>query len=249
MDATCWPDLRPGRHRRRPDTLALRLRCGGHRHRPGDAPERGARNRDDGLQRVEGREERRLEVFFEQATIEITAISSSGQSRTPSSSTPTHRNRAPDAGRTLRRESFATRGVGHNNFIFYQYVTEHTFPSAPSTNSQPATRDFNDALPGSRMDNRSRLSLGHRRSASDGCTGHPDASRSVAPGPSRSVATGRVHRPVRDRPGLDRRRPCRTVTPSGAGTWWIRRTPPDFEAGPRRRRRRAIRLNGTVVVV
>ncbi len=94
---------------------------------------------------VEGREERRLEVFFEQATVEITGDFIVGAEE---DSFVIHRPRAepehPDLA-ALRRELFATQGVGRDDFIFYQYVADRAFVHAVR-DGRPASPDFTDAL-------------------------------------------------------------------------------------------------------
>ena len=94
---------------------------------------------------VEGREERRLEVFFEQATVEITGNFIIGAVE---DSFVIHRPRAepehPDL-EALRRELFATQGVGRDDFIFYQYVADRAFVHAVR-DGRPANPDFDDAL-------------------------------------------------------------------------------------------------------
>lgn len=94
---------------------------------------------------VEGREERRLEVFFEQATVEITGDFIIGA---PEDSFVIHRPRAqperPDL-EALRRELFASLGVARDDFIFYQYVADRAFVHAVR-DGRPASPDFTDAL-------------------------------------------------------------------------------------------------------
>jgi predicted dehydrogenase len=94
---------------------------------------------------VEGREERRLEVFFEQATVEITGDFVIGA---PEDAFIIHRPRAaperPDL-ENLRRELFTSLGVGRADFIFYQYVADREFVHAVR-DGRPASPDFTDAL-------------------------------------------------------------------------------------------------------
>lgn len=94
---------------------------------------------------VEGREERRLEVFFEEATIEITGDFIIGAAE---DSFVVHRPRSesahPDLD-ALRRELFAGYGVTRDDFIFYQYVADRAFVHAVR-NGEPASPDFTDAL-------------------------------------------------------------------------------------------------------
>jgi len=93
---------------------------------------------------VEGREERRLEVFFEQATVEITGDFVIGA---PEDAFVVHRPRAdperPDLGR-LRRELFAAHGITRDDFIFYQYVADRAFVHAVRE-QRPGQPDFRDA--------------------------------------------------------------------------------------------------------
>jgi predicted dehydrogenase len=94
---------------------------------------------------VEGREERRLEVFFEQATVEITgdfvigALEDSFTIHRPRTA-PEH----PDLEK-LRRELFAALGVARDDFIFYQYVADRAFVHAVR-DGRAASPDFTDAL-------------------------------------------------------------------------------------------------------
>lgn len=89
---------------------------------------------------VEGREERRLEVFFEQATVEITGDFVIGA---PEDAFVVHRPRAEpepaDLG-SLRRELFVAYGVTRDDFIFYQYVADRTFVHAVRRGTPGAAR-------------------------------------------------------------------------------------------------------------
>jgi UDP-N-acetyl-2-amino-2-deoxyglucuronate dehydrogenase len=93
---------------------------------------------------VEGREERRLEIFFEQATVEITGDFVIGATE---DSFVIHHPRAeperPDLG-ALRRELFTSYGVVRDDFIFYQYVADRAFVHAVRE-GRPASPDFDDA--------------------------------------------------------------------------------------------------------
>ena len=93
---------------------------------------------------VEGREERRLEVFFEQATVEITGDFIIGAHE---DSFVIHHPRAdserPDL-EALRRELFATYGVTRDDFLFYQYVADRAFVHAVRGGG-PVSPDFEDA--------------------------------------------------------------------------------------------------------
>lgn len=93
---------------------------------------------------VEGREERRLEVFFEQATVEITGDFIIGA---PEDSFLVHRPRAEDERpdlESLRRELFASFGVTRDDLLFYQYVADRAFVHAVRDGT-PARPDFADA--------------------------------------------------------------------------------------------------------
>jgi predicted dehydrogenase len=93
---------------------------------------------------VEGREERRLEVFLEQATVEITGDFIIGATE---DSFVIHRPRSdpehPDLG-ALRRELFGSYGVTREDFIFYQYVADRAFVHAVRE-GRAASPDFDDA--------------------------------------------------------------------------------------------------------
>ncbi len=93
---------------------------------------------------VEGREERRLEVFFEQATLEITGDFVIGA---PEDAFLVHRPRAEpdrlDLGE-LRRKLFAAHGITRDDFIFYQYVADRAFVHAVRE-GRPGRPDFTDA--------------------------------------------------------------------------------------------------------
>jgi predicted dehydrogenase len=92
---------------------------------------------------VEGREERRLEVFFEHATVEVTADFIVGA---PEDAITIHR-----SGETeridldqLRHQLFASLGVDRRDFLFYQYLSDRAFVRAVRAGT-PATPDFGDA--------------------------------------------------------------------------------------------------------
>ncbi len=122
---------------------------------------------------VEGREERRLEVFFEKATVEITGDFIIGASE---DSFVIHHPRAeperPDLD-ALRRELFAGYGVRRDDFIFYQYVSDRAFVHAVR-DGRPGSPDFTDAFQHAR-DRRGGLPLSCSRRCADGrpgaCTG------------------------------------------------------------------------------
>jgi predicted dehydrogenase len=94
---------------------------------------------------VRGREERRLEVFFEQGTVEVTGDFLIGAVE---DSLTIHR---PDAGpecpdlAALRSRHFASLGVGRDDLVFYQYLADRAFVRAVREKSQ-ATPGFADAL-------------------------------------------------------------------------------------------------------
>jgi UDP-N-acetyl-2-amino-2-deoxyglucuronate dehydrogenase len=94
---------------------------------------------------VEGREERRLEIFFEQGTVEITGDFVIGA---PEDSYVIHRPRAeperPDL-EALRRALFAVYGVTRADFIFYQYIADRAFVHAVRAGCQ-AMPGFSDAF-------------------------------------------------------------------------------------------------------
>jgi predicted dehydrogenase len=94
---------------------------------------------------VEGREERRLEVFFEQGTIEVTGDFIVGA---PEESAIVHRPRADDEIvdlPALREEAFVAAGIGRRDFLFYQYLVDRLFVRAVREGS-PAGPGFEDAL-------------------------------------------------------------------------------------------------------
>jgi 1,5-anhydro-D-fructose reductase (1,5-anhydro-D-mannitol-forming) len=94
---------------------------------------------------VRGREERRLEVFFEQGTVEVTgdfligAVEDSLIIHRPDA--PAER---PDLS-TLRRQHFASLGVSRDDLVFYQYLADRAFVHAVRQGSA-ATPGFTDAL-------------------------------------------------------------------------------------------------------
>jgi 1,5-anhydro-D-fructose reductase (1,5-anhydro-D-mannitol-forming) len=94
---------------------------------------------------VEGREERRLEVFFEQGTVELTGDFIIGAvedvlivHRPNVASEPV------DLG-PLREVAFTTSGVHRRDFIFYQYLADRAFVHAVRDQTE-ATPGFADAL-------------------------------------------------------------------------------------------------------
>ncbi len=93
---------------------------------------------------VVGREERRLEVFFEQATVETTGDFVIGA---PEDSMAIHRPGAP-AERPdldgLRRSHFAAAGVQRKDLLFYQYLADRSFVRAVRE-GRPASPAFADA--------------------------------------------------------------------------------------------------------
>ena len=94
---------------------------------------------------VEGREERRLEVFFEQGTVELTGDFIIGAVEDV---LVVHRPRvapeAVDLG-ALREAAFASSGVQRRDFIFYQYLADRAFVHAMRDQIM-ATPGFADAL-------------------------------------------------------------------------------------------------------
>jgi predicted dehydrogenase len=94
---------------------------------------------------VRGREERRLEVFFEQGTVEVTGdflIGAVEDSLTIHR--PDARPERPDLA-ALRHQHFASLGVGRDDLVFYQYLADRAFVRAVRERS-PATPGFTDAL-------------------------------------------------------------------------------------------------------
>ena len=93
---------------------------------------------------VEGREERRLEVFLEQATIELTGDFIIGASE---DAVVVHRpamaDDVIDLG-ALRQAAFEAAGIHRRDFIFYQYVADRAFVRAVRE-GRPASPDFADA--------------------------------------------------------------------------------------------------------
>ncbi len=93
---------------------------------------------------VEGREERRLEVFFEQATVEITGDFVIGA---PEDSFLVHRagsaTEQPDLD-AIRKELFALHGVTRDDLLFYQYIGDRAFVRAVRDGAS-ASPDFADA--------------------------------------------------------------------------------------------------------
>jgi predicted dehydrogenase len=93
---------------------------------------------------VEGREERRLEVFFEQGTIEVTGDFIVGAEE---ETAVVHRPGAEDEVidlAALREETFAAAGVERRDFLFYQYLADRSFVRA-IRGGPPAGSTFEDA--------------------------------------------------------------------------------------------------------
>ena len=96
---------------------------------------------------VQHREERRFEVFFEQASLECTTDFVIGA---PEDSFLVHRGDEPHAERfdvaALRRETFAADGFDPDRLVFvYQYFAHHAFASALQEGRAPSP-DVSDAL-------------------------------------------------------------------------------------------------------
>jgi len=96
---------------------------------------------------VQHREERRFEVFFEQASLECTTDFVIGA---PEDSFLVHRGDEPHAQRydvdALRRETFAADGFDPDRPVFvYQYFAHHAFASALQERRAPSP-DVSDAL-------------------------------------------------------------------------------------------------------
>lgn len=93
---------------------------------------------------VEGREERRLEIFFENGTIEVTGDFIVGA---PEDVATVHRPRTADEHvdlAALRERAFAAAGIERRDFLFYQYLADRTFVRAVGHGS-PAGPSFGDA--------------------------------------------------------------------------------------------------------
>lgn len=93
---------------------------------------------------VVGREERRLEVFFEQATVEVTGDFIIGA---PEDSMTVHRPGAPVEHPDLdelRRAQFTAAGVTRSDLLFYQYLADRSFVWAVRER-RPASPGFADA--------------------------------------------------------------------------------------------------------
>jgi UDP-N-acetyl-2-amino-2-deoxyglucuronate dehydrogenase len=94
---------------------------------------------------VVGREERRLEVFFEQATLELTSDFIVGA---PEDSLlvqlPGRPADRPDLA-AMREETFTRMGLGRRDFLFYQYAADRTWALAVRGRPAPAA-GFTDAL-------------------------------------------------------------------------------------------------------
>ena len=115
---------------------------------------------------VEGREERRLEVFFERGTVEVTGdfiVGAVEESMTIHR--PGWRAESVDLD-ALRRERFDADGVGRRDFIFYQYLADRS-SSAPSGTGEPHVPAFStcsrDAL----------VEAAYRSAADGGARGRP----------------------------------------------------------------------------
>lgn len=101
---------------------------------------------------VQHREERRLEVFLEQATMEVTTDFLVGA---PEDSFLVHRGAEKEADvldvGTLRREAFASDGFDPDRVVHvYQYFAHHAFASAVRDGRAP-TPDVDDALAAHRV--------------------------------------------------------------------------------------------------
>lgn len=93
---------------------------------------------------VVGREERRLEVFFEQATVECTGDFIIGA---PEDSLAIHRPRTGTERldlAALRCRYLEAAGVGREDLIFYQYLADRSFVRAVAAGRR-ASPDFTDA--------------------------------------------------------------------------------------------------------
>ncbi len=93
---------------------------------------------------VEGREERRLEIFLERATIELTGDFIIGADE---EAVTVHRPGAADEIvdlAALRQSAFAGAGITRRDFIFYQYVADRAFVHAVRE-GRPGWPGFEDA--------------------------------------------------------------------------------------------------------
>jgi predicted dehydrogenase len=94
---------------------------------------------------VEGREERRMEVFFERGTVEVTGDFLVGARE---DSFAVHRPGVPTEHPdlvALRRRYFAELGVHRDDLVFYQYLEDRSFVQAVR-DAKAASPDFTDAL-------------------------------------------------------------------------------------------------------
>jgi predicted dehydrogenase len=111
---------------------------------------------------VEGREERRLEVFFERGMVEVTGDFIVGADE---DALTIHRPRRP-ADRvdleTLRDETFTKWGVSRRDFIFYQYLADRAFVRCVRDGAA-ATPGFADALAAHAL-----VDAAYRSAAADG---------------------------------------------------------------------------------
>ena len=109
---------------------------------------------------VKGHEERRLELFFEHGTVEVTGDFIVGA---PEESLVVHRPGAaserPDLG-ALRESRFAELGIDRRDFIFYQYVADRAFVRSVRDGT-PATPGFADALAAHTLVELAYRSAGH----------------------------------------------------------------------------------------
>lgn len=111
---------------------------------------------------VEGREERRLEIFFEHGTVEVTgdfvigAVEDSFVIHRPGSASE-----YPDLA-VLREAQLSSLGIIRRDFIFYQYLADLSFVRAVR-NQTVATPGFEDALAA-----HSLVEAAYRSAAADG---------------------------------------------------------------------------------
>lgn len=93
---------------------------------------------------VEGREERRLEVFFEKGTIEVTGDFIVGaHEETATVHRPGTEDELVDLA-ALRERAFVAAGIDRRDFLFYQYLADRAFIHAVRDGS-PAGPSFEDA--------------------------------------------------------------------------------------------------------
>ena len=116
---------------------------------------------------VRGREERRLEVFFERGAVEVTTDFIVGAAEdgylVQEPDTPP---RVLDLAQ-LREEHFAALGIGRRDFLFYTYPAVRQWVRAVGS-GEPASPGFDDALEAHRL-----VEAAYRAASSDGAAAAP----------------------------------------------------------------------------